>query len=115
MRYSVLTALACGLLANSLHGAETVELKTKEQRISYSIGADIGATLKQQGLDIDAPALAAGVQDAFSGKTLLSEEEMKEVMTAFQQEMMSKMQADQATAAADNLKNLVAIESLTYQ
>jgi FKBP-type peptidyl-prolyl cis-trans isomerase FklB len=42
------------------------------------------------------------VTDALAGKTVLSEEEMKEVMMGFQKEMMAKLQAKQASAGAEN-------------
>lgn len=104
MKYSILPLLAFGLIVNPVFGEGSVELTTEPQRVSYCIGTDLGNTFKAQGIDIDAKALASGIADSLVGKTRLTEEEMKEVMTTFQQEMMTKMQAKQATAGADNLK-----------
>lgn len=93
-----------GLVTNAGLCQETTELTTKAQRVSYSIGADIGSNLKQQDMELDATALAAGIADSLTGNTVMTDEEMQEVLMAFQQEMMAKMQAKQAVDGADNLK-----------
>lgn len=103
MKYILLPLLAVGLLTRPALSAEPIELTTQQQRVSYSIGADIGSTFLEQEIDVDVAALVAGVADSLTGKTILSEEEMKEVMMAFQQEMMSKMQAKQASVGAENI------------
>ena len=91
------------MIINTSVGQDTNDLKTSAQRISYCIGADLGNTFKEQGIEIDGKALAAGLADSLKGKTVLSEDEMKEVMLAFQKEMMTKMQAKQSAAGAENL------------
>ena len=51
-------------------------LTTQKQKASYSIGLDIGDTFKKQEMDLDAAALAKGIQDALSGsKRLMTEKE----------------------------------------
>jgi len=71
-------------------------------KVSYSIGADIGNNLKRSDLDINADFLAQGLKDSFAGKTVLTEEEMKATLTAFQAEMQAKLQAKQKAAAEKN-------------
>jgi FKBP-type peptidyl-prolyl cis-trans isomerase FklB len=104
MKYSILPLLAFGLVVNPVLGEDSIDLTTQSQRVSYCIGADLGNTFKEQGIEVDAQALASGIADSLLGKTRMTEEEMKEVMTAFQQEMMAKMQAKQAATGAENLK-----------
>jgi FKBP-type peptidyl-prolyl cis-trans isomerase FklB len=103
MKNLLLSALACAATLSSGFSQDSTELTTRDERVSYCIGADIGNTFKEQGIAVDAKALASGVADALAGKSALSEEEMAAIMGAFQKEMMSKMQAKQASAAADNL------------
>src|SRR3989339_935978 len=68
-------------------------LKTQKDKISYSIGADIGNNLKKQSIDIDPNFLTMGLKDAYAGnKTALTDEEMKQVIMEFQQEMMAKQE-----------------------
>lgn len=71
------------------------ELTTDTDKLSYSIGADLGKNFKAQGIDINAQALAKGLQDGASGGTLiLTEEQMKEVLNKFQKDLMAKRSAE---------------------
>ena len=91
-------ALGGSLFAQS---APTAPKETKD-KVSYSIGADIGNNLKRADLDINPTFLAQGIHDAFAGKTALTEEEMKATLQTFQEEMKTKMQAKQKAAGEKN-------------
>ena len=79
------------------------KFKTKEEKLGYAIGMNIGTNMKQQKLEIDADQLAAGLTAVLKGeKTVLTEEEMGQVLTAFQQEMQMKQMADMAAEAVNN-------------
>ncbi len=70
------------------------DLKTQKEKLSYIIGLDIGRNLKSQSVDVDQSALSKGIKDALSGgKPSLTDEEIRETMTAFQKEMIAKRQA----------------------
>jgi len=71
-------------------------------KVSYSIGADIGNNLKRSDLDLNADFLTRGIKDAFAGKTVLTDEEMKATLQAFQTEMQAKMAAKQKAAGEKN-------------
>ena len=91
-----MAALAALLLAATA-GAEGTpqgkELKEKKERVSYSIGMDIGSNLKRQPFEVDPEMLAQGVRDAFAGgKTLLTEEEARKTLADLQKELMEKQQ-----------------------
>ncbi len=66
--------------------------KTPREKLSYAIGMNIGRGLKGQGIEIDAPLLAAAIDDIFAGTSKLSEKELEETLTAFQGEMQKKME-----------------------
>ena len=69
-------------------------LKDQKDKVSYSIGMDIGRNIKGQNLDLNVDALAAGIRDAIGGgKTALTDEEAKEVMMAYRNEMQAKRQS----------------------
>jgi FKBP-type peptidyl-prolyl cis-trans isomerase FklB len=104
MKPYIIPLLACGLFASTAPGQDKSEITTPKQRVSYSIGANIGTNLKRQEVDIDAKALAAGVADALAGKTVLTEAEMTDVLNTFQQEMQTKMLARQKTEGEANVK-----------
>ncbi len=104
MKQQIVPLLALGLAANSAVGQDQPDLSSSKQRVSYCIGASIGGNFKRQGVDIDAKVLATGVADAIAGKTALSQAEMREVMTAFQQEMETKMMAEEQAQGERNAK-----------
>jgi FKBP-type peptidyl-prolyl cis-trans isomerase FklB len=85
---------------------EKASSSTKPQenrdKVSYSIGADIGNNLKKSDLDLNPAFLTQGIKDAFSGKTVLTEEEMKDTLQKFQTEMQAKMMAKQKAAGEKN-------------
>jgi FKBP-type peptidyl-prolyl cis-trans isomerase FklB len=69
-------------------------LKDQKDKVSYSIGMDIGRNIKRQNLDISVEALAAGIRDTMTGaKTALTDDEAREVMNAYRTEMQSKQQS----------------------
>lgn len=82
---------------------EKPTLKEPKDKVSYSIGLDIGATLKRQHIDINTDALSAGLKDAITGaKPLLSDEQVKETMQNFSKEISEKQQAAAKEAATKN-------------
>lgn len=88
----VLIAATCFVLFVSQVSAEEKQLlKDQKDKISYSIGINIGNDLKKQSVDVNTEALAQGIKDAFSGsKALMTEQEVKDTLAAFQKEMMAK-------------------------
>lgn len=85
--------------------AATGPLKTQKDKVSYSIGLDIGKNFKNQGIDVDPAMLARGMRDAMAGnKPLLTEEESHQVMTDFQMAMKEEHLKKQQAAGAENAK-----------
>jgi FKBP-type peptidyl-prolyl cis-trans isomerase FklB len=79
------------LLMGHAHAEEPKALVSKKEKVSYSIGMDIGMNLTRQEIDVDADALATGIRDVLSGgQTQLTPEEVQQVLTEFQQELMAK-------------------------
>ena len=66
-------------------------LATDEDKVSYSIGVDLGKHLKRQGITINPTVFAQGINDGIAdGATLLTEQEMKDVLNDFQKKIMAK-------------------------
>lgn len=85
--------------------ATATTLKTQKDKVSYSIGLDIGKSFKRQSMDIDYDVLLKGIKDSTSGaKPLLNDSETKEVLMALQQELMSKHQENMRKEGEKNLK-----------
>lgn len=98
----VLGIAMAGLLGLSVMACNKGDrkLETQKDKVSYIIGQNIGRSFKQQGLTqdvIDLSTLRTGIEDALSGaESPITEEQMGEIMTEFQQEM---------TARTDSLNN----------
>lgn len=103
MKRIVVLSILLGLFSTAAYAEEA--FKTQEESLGYAIGMNIGINMKRQNVAADAEQLAAGLKAAFQGKdTILSEEEMGQILTAYQQEMQMKQMAEQAAAAEAGTK-----------
>jgi FKBP-type peptidyl-prolyl cis-trans isomerase FklB len=95
--------LASAPFSTPVNAQDAPAVNTDKEKISYSIGMDIGTNLKRQELDLDPATVAAGLKDALSGgKTQLTSEQVREVLTQFQQEMRAKSEARTAKLTEKN-------------
>ncbi|MDQ3199265.1 MAG: FKBP-type peptidyl-prolyl cis-trans isomerase [Verrucomicrobiota bacterium] len=102
MKTSFLIIATSFTLAAVAPAAET-ELKDQKEKVSYSIGLDIGTTLKRQLIDVNEELLDAGIKDGLSGgKARLTDEQMKETMATFQKEMLAKQAAAKKATGEKN-------------
>lgn len=84
---------------------ENSPLKTEVDKVSYCIGADIGRNLKRQFVEINPEALRMGLADAMADKEalLLTDDQIREIMTAFGQKQQEKIQAEMKKLGEKNL------------
>ena len=76
------------LLIGQAFGADDQFLKSQKDKVSYTLGISSGNNLKRQSIDIDLDIMAKGLKDGlFGGTTLLTDQEMLEVITDFRKEM----------------------------
>jgi len=81
-------------------------LKTEKDKTSYAIGMNIGKSMNKNSMDVDPAIVARGIKDALAGgKTLLTDDEAKAVMTTFQTEMRKKVEDKMQETAATNKKD----------
>ena len=93
------------LLAGQAFGAEDKALESQRDKVSYTIGVFSGNNLKQQSIDVDPDIMLKGIKDSLSGgKMLLTDQEMSEVMAAFQKEMTIKQSEKRNAMAEKNRK-----------
>jgi len=91
MRLRWMVVLGVVLLASQLSAQESQVLKSEKEKLSYGMGMEIANNLKRQSFDVDVDLLLKGMRDALSGgKTLMTEQEARQILTAFQKEMMAK-------------------------
>jgi FKBP-type peptidyl-prolyl cis-trans isomerase FklB len=98
-----LLIVATFVIVSPLTWAADAQLKDQKDKVSYSIGLDIGSTLKRQLIDVNEQILNTGIQDGLSGKKpLMTDEEVKATMAAFQKDMTEKQQAAKKAAGEKN-------------
>jgi FKBP-type peptidyl-prolyl cis-trans isomerase FklB len=101
----LIAVLGLVLLASYAYAGENIELKDQKDKVSYSIGMNIGNNLKKQSIEVSPDILLQGIKDALSGgKTLMTEKEVNETMMNFQKEVMAKQQARMKELAEKNKK-----------
>ena len=84
-------------------------LKTPKDKTSYAMGMNIGTGLRKQSIDIDPAIFARGLKDSFTnGKTLLTEEEARTLLTQLQSDVRKKQQELAQLAGENNKKQGVA-------
>ena len=94
--------------ATATKSAAAAPLNTKKERFSYALGMNIGKNLgnqlKQGSVEVDWSLVGQGLKDstADGGKTRLTEEEAKAVLTEVQSGVQKQQQAKMQEAAAKN-------------
>lgn len=107
MSMTIRKTIALFLLTGAAAGLQAADLATPEQKLSYTLGAQSGATLKQQEINVDQAAFMAGLADALKGAQLqVSQEEMKEAMKKAREEMIQRKKEKAEAAAAAGKKFL---------
>ena len=87
----LIVIFSASLLVLPLFGQEkSAQLKDQKDKVSYSIGMQIGFNLSRQKVDINTDVLAAGIKDAIAGKPQLTPDQVKEIMETFEKDMEKK-------------------------
>jgi FKBP-type peptidyl-prolyl cis-trans isomerase len=104
IRITLVALLMCSAVASYAEDAKpspspavnppsTSAFKDDKDKISYSLGVDIGRTLQKFQLDLNESALSQGMADVLGGKPMaMTDKELQETLQAFQQKMMAKQQ-----------------------
>ncbi len=100
VRSAAVLALS-SVMAGSVCAAE---LTTTEQKISYVFGLQIGQQMAQEGVKLDVAAFSEAISDVLNNKSpQLNQNEIQAALSAYQQEIQAKIQAEgeQNKAAGD--------------
>jgi FKBP-type peptidyl-prolyl cis-trans isomerase FklB len=93
MKHFILIFAALSLLLPVLGEEKSPQLKDQNDKVSYSIGVNIGMNLSKAKVSVNPEILAAGIKDAIAGKPQLTDEQRKDVMTTFEKDMQQKQKA----------------------
>ena len=112
-KLSILTATA-GLLLSPLftYGADDKKaddnksgLTSEKEKVSYSIGMNIGRNLKRGSYDVDVDVLANAIRDMLAGKEpKLTDQQAQEIMTAYTKALRQKQEDERTKLAEKNKK-----------
>lgn len=92
--------------ATASANAEVKPVLDTESKISYSIGVNMGDNLRQQDISVNIEAFMQGFKDALTkNHTLLTPEEMRQVLVTFQEQQHKKFETKMKTAAVKNLND----------
>ena len=70
---------------------EKTELKDENDRVSYSVGYQIGGDFKRQGVELNPEKLVKGIQDARSGaEPLMTRQEMHQALVDLKKKIMAE-------------------------
>jgi FKBP-type peptidyl-prolyl cis-trans isomerase FklB len=108
MKTIVITAVAVSFAVSIFAEEKPPQLKDLKDKASYALGLNFGMNFKRQNVDINTDAFAAGFKDGITTgrKPLLTEQEVRETMMAFQKDMEQKQTAVGQKNAADAEKFL---------
>ncbi len=97
-----LAALAA-LLLGAPALAQEGKLETQDQKISYSVGYQMGGDFKRQGQEIDPQAMVRGVQDALSATNpALTPEEMSNLLVQLKQQITMRQQEERERVSRES-------------
>jgi FKBP-type peptidyl-prolyl cis-trans isomerase FklB len=93
MRFTIIALPALLALATPsvVSAADEAPWKSSTEKASYALGASFGKTLKQNGAEIDTEVYMKALKEGLSGaKLLLTDEQIRETVVAFQTEVRAK-------------------------
>lgn len=99
---------SAGLLVGCQDGSnqeeQVIELNTLEQKVNYIFGLNLAENFVEGGVQIEPEAFALALKDVRDGvEPRLSDEEIAQVMTTFQEQEMARRQAEHSALAESNL------------
>jgi FKBP-type peptidyl-prolyl cis-trans isomerase FklB len=73
-----------------------------EDRASYSIGLNLGRSLKTNDINANTDLIIKGLRDGLAGQALLTDQEMQSTMQEFQQQVQAQQEAKQKVIGEKN-------------
>lgn len=101
----ICSALLYGCTQNATGQKDGADLTSRNDSISYGLGADIGRTLKEAGMDsLSVQAMAAGIQDALDSQSRMDDEKIRSMVQAYQIQVQQRMMEKEQKAGEENLR-----------
>jgi FKBP-type peptidyl-prolyl cis-trans isomerase FklB len=95
--------LAVLFFAAQASAGDTPAFKTKKDMMSYAVGVEVAKNFKKQAIEFNPQVLIQGLKDELAGKKLLlSEPELRSLMSDLQSEVRRRMAAKRQAAVVEN-------------
>lgn len=102
---ALVVCLTAPILSFASDTAKETELKTFKDKLSYSMGLDMGSYLNGIGAELDYSLLEKGLKAGFDGKgALMTTEEVQSVQKEFAVKMKAKQEAQMKVLLEENTK-----------
>ena len=79
---------------------------TKEQKISYALGANIGMNMKQDIQQLDYESFLKGLKDAYAGTNQFTDQQMQEIFAQLQEDIQAQKKSGTAAEIEKGAKFL---------
>lgn len=77
----------------------------KKDKVSYSIGVDVGRSIQKQKIDINPDLFLTGLKDGLADKfSMMTEDEVKQTLLGVQSELIERQNAEMKAMATKNLE-----------
>ena len=102
MRYLLSTVLSVILLVNLWLAEDRLDFEDEKTKANYSVGYQIGADFKRQGVEINPEMLVKGIQDALSGeKAMMTPQERRNTLSNLQRQVAAQQEQEKAKQAQE--------------
>lgn len=104
MKYLLMTSFSIVMLFSVCFAGEKVELKDENDKVSYSVGYQVGGDFKRQGVELNPEILVKGIQDAITeSEPILSQKEMRTILVDLKKSITAAQQKERKEKAQKNL------------
>ena len=103
MRVFLAVGVGLSLLFAQASAADEPDLEDEKQKLSYSVGYQVGGDFRRQGLEIDPELVVKGVLDAQGeGEFLMTPEEMRQALTELKRQAAAAAEQQREAQARKN-------------
>ena len=95
-------ALVCTTMSVKSQNTEM----TKEQKISYALGANFGTQIKRDNISVDIQTFTDGLRDALAGQNKFTDQQMQEAFMQLQEDLQARQASVASEAKAAGVKFL---------
>jgi FKBP-type peptidyl-prolyl cis-trans isomerase FklB len=103
LRMLLAGVLIAGTRQLTLGAEDKPAFKDEKEKVSYSLGVNIGNSIKRSGYDVDVDVVAGAIKDVIKGGELrMTDQQVREALMAYQRELNAKREEERKKAGEKN-------------